>query len=143
MSAQKSARTSGYSELLVRRGPQRLACAVLAQAIQDYLVWHSDLGKTVRKALAGVDRTPRGSVRGGEWERHGVPAGSSGLTKVVRICDDDDPGEFLTGWSLWHEVAGVDPADFARLLDDRQQLQRVAQLLGSKKAPRPVKARGA
>ena len=129
--------------MLVNRGPQRLACAVLTQAIQDYLLWHSDLGLKVRQASARVARRPNGSVKGGEWKKHGVPAGSSGLNRVVRICDDDDPGEFLTAWSLWHEVAGVDPNDFARLLGDRQQLAHVAQRLHNKRAPRPIKGRRA
>ena len=106
-------------------------------------MWHSELGSKVRAALAHVARRPNGRVASGEWPRHGVGPGSTGLHRVIRVCEGDSPGDFLRSPSVWHEVAGVDPATFARLLDDPKRLREVAQRLHNKRAPRPIKGRRA
>jgi len=97
---------------------KRLACAVIASAVRDYAIYHSDQAKKIRDEYRSLIRRNRLRDKPLNIERllstRGIHGSKRAHVEAV-MGIQRDPGEFLFNDSPWHTLAGVDPERFKRL----------------------------
>jgi hypothetical protein len=119
---QSMTQVTGSEVAHIRRGYRRLAADVLTRALADHYLWHSQWAQKLRRDIAKVERGDQGGVRPGEWQRLGYKAAP--LRTHLDLVVGSDPGKFLVEDSIWHEVAGVEPEKFRRIMSDPKQRRK-------------------